>query len=135
MAHGRDISQAAVSLTSDLSDVVITLTDRPAKIEGTVEDPDKVAGSGALAILFPADEAGWVDYGQTSRRVQSAAVSDGRFTMLAPTEGGYWLVAIADEAASEWQNPAFLRRLAAVADHIVVTGTTLSAPLRVRRVP
>jgi protocatechuate 3,4-dioxygenase beta subunit len=135
MAQGRDISQSAVSLTSDLSDVVITLTDRPAKIEGTVQDLDKVAGSGAVAILFPADEAGWVDYGQTSRRVQSAAVSDGRFSMLAPPEGAYFLAAISDETASEWQNPAFLRRLVAVASHITVTGTTSSVPLRVRRVP
>jgi hypothetical protein len=134
--QGRDISQTAVALTSDISDVVITLTDHPLKIEGTIQDPDKVAGTGAIAILFPSDRASWVDYGQTSRRVQSVPISENRFTMLAPPDGEYLLIAIPDEMAADWQNPAFLERLMTQADRLIVAGnTSITRTLRVRRVP
>ena len=56
--------------------------------------------------------------------------------MLAPPDGDYLIVAIADERAINWQNPAFLRGLAASADRITVTNSASQPPtLRVRRVP
>ena len=79
---------------------------------------------------------GWINYGRSSRRVRAVSVSkSGSFTMPAPPEGEYRLIAIPDSAAADWQNPAFLARLAAMADRIQVRdGQSVTQTLRLQRV-
>jgi hypothetical protein len=134
-SQGRDISETPIDLTGDLNNVVITFTDRSAKIDGTVEGADGQADDGAIVLLFPTDSAAWTDYGRTSRRVRSAPAPGGRFTVPAPPEGEYFLVAIPDEEAVDWQNPTFLGKVAGLADRIgVVEAQSLTHALRTKRV-
>jgi hypothetical protein len=59
----------------------------------------------------------------------------GKFTLPAPPPGEYFLVAVSDEQASDWQNPAFLEKLAPFADRINVSdGQSITRALRTRRV-
>ena len=137
MHQGREISESPIDLTSDLDDVVITFTDRPAKIEGVVHDADGLPGRRAVVLLFPVDPAAWTDYGRASRRVRSAMPSiDGRFAFDAPPAGAYHVIAIADAEAAEWSNPETLSRLATRAERVEATeGQTVTRALRVGRNP
>jgi hypothetical protein len=61
------------------------------------------------------------------------AGANGSFTLPAPPAGTYALVAIPDDQAGDWQNPAVLARLLPLADHIEVRdGQPLTHPLRAR---
>ena len=53
--------------------------------------------------------------------------------MLSPPEGDYYLVALPETHIDDWQNPAFLKRAAALADRVTVAdGRSTSRPLRAR---
>jgi hypothetical protein len=131
--QGRDLSDTPFDLTSDLDDVVITFTDRPATIGGTVQGSQGQPGRRAVVLLFPADPAGWVDYGGNSRRVQSATASaTGAYSMPAPPMGEYFLIAVPDAESDGWRNPAVLGDLAARADRVQVRdGQSLTHALRI----
>ena len=132
-SQGRDISETPFDLAADLVDVVITFTDHPGKIDGAVEGTDGRPDSGALVLLFPADPAGWLDYGRASRRVRSTSAPGGKFSLPAPPDGEYFLVAVPDEQAQDWQNPASLEKIAALADRIrIADGQSLTHALRTK---
>jgi len=133
---GRDIADGPLDLSSDLSDVLITFTDRTLTITGGVTSDDGRAGEATLVLLFPASPADWVDYGRTSRRVQSAAAVGRAYSLPIPPPGEYRLVALPDEQAVDWQNPAFLMRAAAAADRITIRdGESITHDLRARSLP
>ena len=132
--QGRDISETPFDLSVDLNDVAITFTDRAAKIDGAVQNADGQSDPSALVLLFPTDPAAWVDYGRTSRRVRSASAVGGTFTIPAPPDGDYFLIAVPDDQAQGWQNPAFLEKAAALADRIrIADGQSMTHPLRTKR--
>jgi hypothetical protein len=121
--QGRDVSETPLDLTADVDSVVVTFTDRPSKIEGTVQASDAQPAAGAMVICFPADPAAWTGYGRNSRRVRSVTTTvRGAFTFTAPPEGDYVLVAIHDSQAADWQNPDVLRKLAAIGERVQVRG-------------
>jgi len=130
--QGRDISETALDVVDDVENVVLTFTDRPGKIEGTVEGTQP--GRSTIVILFPADASTWTGYGRNSRRISSTAPSaTGAFALAAAPAGEYFLVAIPDEESANWQNPAVLAKLAGVAERIQIRdGQSTSRVLRVR---
>ena len=135
IADGHEMSEVPFDLTSDLKDVVLTFTDHATQITGTIDRAD--AEAGADVLLFPVEPAAWVDYGSASRRVRFVPCGvTGAFTMPAPPEGEYYLVAIPDEQSADWQNPQVLQKLAGLADRVTVTeGQPLVHPLHLRRLP
>ncbi len=136
MVLSHDASETPIDLVTDIDNVVLTFTDKPVSITGNVQPEDPSAAPIAtLVLLFPVERDGWVDYGRNSRRVRSAPASrTGAFTMPAPPEGEYFLVAIPDADAIDWQNPLVLERLSAVADRVQVRdGQALTRTLRLRR--
>jgi hypothetical protein len=119
--HGRDVSDSALELSGDLDDVMITFTDRPTTVSGTVQDGEGQATGRAVVLLFSTDDSAWVDYGRSGRRVQMALPSpNGAFTMPAPPAGEYYLMAISSSQAEGWQNPTVLRELAVQADRVQI---------------
>jgi hypothetical protein len=133
--NGRDISSSPVDLGGfDASGVVITFTDRWSAVHGTVEAPSRGADGDALVTLFPTDPRLWTDYGTSSRRVR--AVRTGRsgayaFGSVAP--GEYYIAAIPDEKAGDWQDPDFLQILSRSATRIsVAEGQQRNQDLRTR---
>ncbi len=131
LADGVDVMETPLDLTSDVTNVVVTFTDHAATITGNV------AGSTASAtvLLFPANHDAWTNYGRASRRFVSARASNGAFTFAAPPAGSYYLIAVADEDASDWQDPLVLEKLTAIAEHIdVKDGETMTKSLTVRKI-
>lgn len=132
----RDLSETAIDITRDLDGVVITLTDRAARVSGTVQTDGDMRPEDVAVLLFPTDPAGWVDYGPDSRRVTSARVAAaGTFSFASPPDGDYYVIAVAEVQADEWRNPATLRRLAGRAEQIRVRNGESGLPvLRVQEV-
>lgn len=108
MYQGRDISGGPIDVSSgDLQGIVLTFTDRPASLVGTVRGasgPD----ADASVILFATDPALW-NASAGPRRPRIVRVTrSGAFTFTDLPPGTYQLLAIPDEIASDWNDPRFL---------------------------
>jgi protocatechuate 3,4-dioxygenase beta subunit len=133
--QGRDISAIPIEMSTDIENVVITLSSRTREVKGRVQVDGGSRGSDAVVLLFPVEPEAWVDFGRSNRRVASVrAAEDGTFSFPAPTEGEYYVIALPDEETDDWQNPAALARLAAAADRFRMQGDGASGlSLRLRR--
>ena len=132
--EGREILDAPFDLNADIDNVLITFTDKPRTITGTIASTG-AADAQAFVVLFPVDSSAWVDYGRTSLRVQPGSTANNTaFTLSLPPDGDYYIAAIGDEDTDDWQNPATLKRIAAVAERIKVAGESISGQvLQLRR--
>ena len=74
--------------------------------------------------------------GATPRRMRKVATSDsGSYNIPAIPAGSYYVAAISETVASDWQDPAFLEQLAASAAHVQVgDGEAATQSLRVQEV-
>lgn len=129
--QGRDICDHPVALEhADLDGLVVTFTDRPTSLDGVVRDAQGRPDLDATVLVFPA-AAGWMDGGAQPRRIRSLRVSrTGSYAFRGLPAGEYHVVAISDALASNWQDPAFLSRLQAVASRASLSsGGTVSVPL------
>ena len=113
LANGRDVSDAPIDLEADLADVVITFTDRPGTLGGTVRRPTREIDPTALVIGFPVDPG--APAGTGMHVFTSRADAAGMYTAPVLAPGEYNVVAIPDAFANDWQNPAILQRLIAAA--------------------
>jgi hypothetical protein len=76
---GRNLDESPLELgTSDVGGVIITLTDHPSEIRGTVHAASSAttatAELDATVIVFPSNYRDWIDHGMSSRRQRSATV-------------------------------------------------------------
>lgn len=114
---GRDVSEAAFDFQRDVSDLVITFTDRWSGISGSVQG----AADGASVVVFPTDAQSWANYGSNPRRLKAArATSQGRFGISSLPPGEYYAVAISEEQAADWRDPKTLEELARVATRVSI---------------
>lgn len=116
MHQGRDVADLPLDLeTKDASGVVITFTDQPSGLSGTVRGaagPDPTA----VVLVYPVDVAAWSSSGALSRRMRTArAAKDGSYQLQALPAGEYYVVAVQEDLVGEWQDPALLQTLARVA--------------------
>ena len=114
--QNRDIADMPLELGSkDVSGVVITFTDRPSGISGTVRGtagPDPAA----IVVVYPVDSAAWSSSGALSRRLRTTrAGRDGSYSLQGLPAGEYYLVAVQEDHVSDWQDPALLRALSSLA--------------------
>lgn len=104
----------------DLTDVVITFTDKPPTIAGNVRNagnPDP----GAVVLAFPSDPKYWPHAVAVSRRFAAArATPTGAFGPVSLRPGDYNVVAIAEELADEWLDARRLEVLARHATRVTV---------------
>ena len=119
MLGGRDVSDVPFDLTSDVSGVVITFTDRWSGLSGNVRTAQGAAVGDALVVLFPTDSQLWTAYGQNFRRMKSTQTTEnGQYTFPVVAPGDYYAAAIRDSDAGDWQDPAFLEMLARSAPQV-----------------
>jgi hypothetical protein len=120
MANGRDIADAPLDIKAgtDVSGVVVTFTDRPAELSGTVFDQAGRVTPNFPIMVFSTDRAYWTP---ASRRVVTARPSsDGKFKVTGLPAGEYYVCAVTAVERTEVYDPAFLEPLVPVAFKITI---------------
>ena len=118
---GRDVSETPIELVSEDVHVVLTYTDRWTGLAGTVNTPDGRADGDAIVLVFPTDSTLWANYGTTPRRVKSTRTrKTGEFNVNSLPPGTYHVIALPDERAADWMDPAFLAAASRVATQITI---------------
>ena len=120
-ASGIDVSDVPFDLGArDLTSVVITFTDRPSTLTGSVRagtNPD----ANAVVVAFPVDSTAWAARGAFSRRMKTARTErDGTYTITGLPPGEYHVIAVHEESFADWQDPALLDALSRVARQVRV---------------
>jgi len=133
--RGRNVSDESFNLESDANDVVITFTDRWTGMNGIVQGP-RGPDPDATVLIFPMDQQAWTNYGLNPRRVRSVRTSrSGDYTVHSIPPGDYYVVAIPDDRAADWQNPEFLGLLTSGATRVTIRdGEEKLVGLRTREV-
>jgi hypothetical protein len=119
--NGRDYTDVPFDTTTgrDITGVVITTTDQGAGVSGVVRDGSGQPAADTVVIYFPTDRARWTGYGPQPTRLRAlTASSDGRFQLTMLQAGEYFLIAVDDEHADRWKDPAFLDSASRVATRV-----------------
>ena len=115
---GRDVTDAPFEIDGDLTGVMLTFTDRQTQLSGTVTS-ETGPPDAATVIAFPTDSSAWVGYGSASRRLRTARVDKtGNYSITNLPAGEYFVVAVPERMAADWQNPKFLEGLTADATRV-----------------
>jgi hypothetical protein len=131
--HGRDVTDAALQIDEDLSEIVVTFVDRERRLSGTVQGDQDTAPDASVVILFPVDPRARIDHGRSPRTLQLIGVdADGRFSVSAPPVGDYFVLALPAGEADDWKNPAQLQTWSALAERITMADTPAPITVRVR---
>jgi hypothetical protein len=124
MHNGRDLSEVPLDLKSaDAAGVVITFTDRWTSLSGIVHPHHGVTGIHveATVLVFPVDPQMWHDAAPNPRRIRSTTTGKiGEFNFASLPPGEYYALAVVDESADDWQDPAFMQTLARSATRVAI---------------
>jgi hypothetical protein len=117
---GEDITDKVFDFQADAT-MVVTYTDQPSKVSGTVKDARGGVSATALVLAFPADRQRWSGYGSNSRLVRNIAASrSGAYAFAHLPAGEYYLIAIDSAEADGWMDPKNLEMLAPQATKLTV---------------
>ena len=117
---GRDVSLRPLDLLSDISTLVITFTDRPPTLAGTVRAANGAGDGSAQVLVFPAD-AGSPSYIGSMRQFKMArADASGAYRVPELPAGEYLVVAIDDDAAPDFPSFDVVRTLARLATRVTI---------------
>jgi hypothetical protein len=133
---GRDISDEPIEVTdTDVSGIVIAITDSPSRVTGSVRDADGAPGADAFVVAFPTDRQRWSGARFSPRRtVGVRAASSGLFEIVNLPPGEYFVAALPDDSEPDWMAPARLDALSKSGARVSVSdGTTSTIDLRVAR--
>jgi hypothetical protein len=117
----------------DVTDVLVTFTDRTITLTGSVRADDTTSPPEATVVVMPADIRAWIASGMSPRRTASTFTATGSYQLTIPLPGDYLVVAVPPEVNPE-VDPDFAARFAAGAVRVSVSpGETKSVPLTVRK--
>jgi hypothetical protein len=133
MLNGVDVSETPFELTRDVADLVLTFTDRWSGVGGVVQG---TGSDGAAVFVFPTEAQKWTSGGASPRRLRATrANARGQFGLSSLPPGDYYVVAVQEEPAGDWRDPATLEALARVATQVAIAeGEHKTIDLRVREV-
>ena len=104
--------------TTDLSGIVITFTDRPTELSGTLLDPAGHPTPEYWVVAFTSNRTFWAQTGRRLRTVRPDA--DGKFQIAGLPPGEYCLAALTDLEQADLADPSFLEQLAAASIKITL---------------
>jgi hypothetical protein len=118
---GRDVSTRPMTVQSDVHDILLTLSDHAGRLIGAVHDASGRPDPNACVLLFTTERELWIDSGSTNRRIRGIrAAENGTFVIPVVHAGEYFLTAIPDEDAANWDDPRVLELLTRGSARIVV---------------
>ena len=122
IADGRDVTNEPLELRdADVTNVVITYTDKVAQVSGTVHVAQGAAiASGSTVFMFPADYRARIA-NTDARRFRNAAVSKtGAYTFGGLASGDYLVAALDGDEVPENRDTPFFDALSRVATHVTI---------------
>lgn len=113
MLNGVDVSDIPFEVRphEDIDGFVLTLTDRPAEISGTLQTTTGEPAPGYVLVVFSADSQYWVPGTRRTQQVRPDVA--GRFVARDLPAGDYLIAAVTDLEDGQWHDRAFLAELAA----------------------
>jgi carboxypeptidase family protein len=118
--NGQDTLDFPITLQpgQPVNDALVTFSDHPAELTGSLQNAAGGAAPDYTVILFPADQTMWIPQ---SRRIQAVRPSpDGAFTIRNLPAGTYLLAAVDDVEPGEWYDASFLQRLQPLAMAVAI---------------
>jgi len=111
MVAGQDVLDDVLDMgaDADISDAVITLTDRPTQFSGRMVDGAGKPVTEFALLVFSAESRFWLPLSR--RVVQTRPGSDGTFTVRNLPPGKYYVCALSDIDPSQLTDPHFLEQL------------------------
>jgi hypothetical protein len=110
---GRDVTDGLFEVKpgESVANAVVTLTNAPASLSGTLFDAANRPSSDLAIVLFSADPTHWF---AGSRRLRQPVRPDsnGKFSFATLPAGDYYLAALTDYEPTDWFNPSFLEQVA-----------------------
>jgi hypothetical protein len=117
----KDITDRVFDLQADTTSLVVTFTDRPSGLSGTVTDEQGAITQSAVVLVFPVDPRQWSGYGASPRTLKSALTTrSGVYTINHLPPGDYYSIAIGADDIDGWRDPAALEALATQATRLTV---------------
>jgi hypothetical protein len=111
-AGGRDVSVEPTELGGDVTGLVVTFTDAPAELAGTIVNAQGAPHATSEVLVFPADSDTWMQGYFSSRRVRlTPGASSGTYAVTGLPPGDYFVAALDSGDTEEWQDAAFLERV------------------------
>jgi hypothetical protein len=106
---GQEALDVPFSLERSAADAVVTLTDAPPELSGTVLDSSGRPAPDYSVVVFSADRQHWTPQ---SRRIQSVRpTAAGKYIVRNLPAGDYLIAAVVDVEPGEWFDPNYLQQL------------------------
>jgi hypothetical protein len=130
---GREVDELPLELDdSDISGLVVTYTDRPASITGSVQQSGRSLDD-ACVIVFPAESERRARAGRNSRRLRISQLAESGVYRIADLPRGAYYVAAIQGITEDWRDQAFLERLSGSARYVRLgQGEQVTVDLRLR---
>ena len=133
MAGDRDLFDGVLELgpSTDLRDVVITLTDIPTELSGTLQSASGQPTAGYFIVALPANRELLTP--RSRRILWTRPDTSGRFTFAWPPAGDYVLTALTDLDPLDLGDLAFLEQVAQAGIKVTVPeGQKITQDLRIK---
>ena len=118
---GREVYRNAFDLTTAASGVVVTFTDSPSEVNGTVRDEEGKADSTAGVVIFSVDRADWTNFGDAPGKSMYLRPSPaGFFRARGLPPGNYFVAAVDDSMLTHWTDPRVLEQLSRIAERFTL---------------
>jgi protocatechuate 3,4-dioxygenase beta subunit len=119
---GRILDDDALDVEdTDVGGVVITFTDRPTELSGTVTGSSADDTTDATVVIFPANYQPWIERGMVGRRFRQLGTgTTGTFRVANLPPGDYLVAAIDFESGGAVRDEAVIEKLAAIATRVTI---------------
>jgi hypothetical protein len=120
--NGQDVTDAPIELKdNDATGVVITFVDRQTDLSGVVTSATGTPDGAADVIAFTTDRSLWSAGGSSPRRLKSVRTGpNGAYSTGNLPPGDYYVAAVSDTVAADWQNVEFLEGLTRSAVRVTI---------------
>lgn len=132
----KDVTDRVFDLQGDATSLIVTFTDRPTKVSGSVTDERGALSASAAVLVFPTDRRRWSGHGANPRTLKSVLTTrTGLYTLEHVPAGEYYVIAVEASLADGWRDPERLEVLATHASRLSVSASESHKTLDLRMRP
>ena len=127
---GQDVADEPFEISSDITDLVVTIANRAAQVTGVITRSDGTPAPEAAVVLFPVEQARRI-WSRAPRLLQQVRPGpDGQYVIRGLPAGEYFLATVRESQMDAWPDPKFLDSLARTAVRLLLAdGEARSVPL------